>query len=50
MDINLSSGIEKSQSISDMHWSNGAQFFWQGSGFGDIAELGFEIKTLEPIL
>ena len=45
MDINLSSGIEKSQSISDMHWSNGAQFFWQGSGFGDIAELGFEIKN-----
>ena len=45
MDVQLSSGLEKSQTIADMHWSNEAQFFWGGEhNAGDYVNLGFEVK------
>ena len=45
MDVQLSSGLEKSQTIADMHWSNEAQFFWGGEHkAGDYVNLGFEVK------
>ena len=43
MDIRLTGGTEKSQSIEAMNWSNGAQFFWTGATAGDRAELGFRV-------
>ena len=45
MDVQLSSGLEKSQTIADMHWSNEAQFFWGGEHkASDYVNLGFEVK------
>lgn len=45
MDVQLSSGLEKSQTIADMHWNNEAQFFWGGEHkASDYVNLGFEVK------
>lgn len=44
MDIMLNGGIERSQSIPAMNWSNGAQFFWADAKPGDEAILGFKVE------
>lgn len=44
LDIQLKGGIEKSQSIPAMNWSNGAQFFWADAKPGDEAVLGFKLE------
>ncbi|WP_455585913.1 glycoside hydrolase family 172 protein [Bacteroides sp.] len=41
LDIVLTGGEEKSQTIPFMNWSNHAQFFWKDSRMGDEALLGF---------
>ena len=43
LDIRLTGGIERSQSIPAMNWSNGAQFFWAEAKEGDKASLGFKV-------
>lgn len=43
LDIRLTGGIEKSQSIPAMNWSNGTQFFWAEAKEGDKAFLGFKV-------
>lgn len=47
LDIVLTGGEEKSQTLSFMNWSNHAQFFWKDSKVGDKALLGFCVS--EPI-
>ena len=44
MDIRLTGGEERSQSMAHMGWSNGAQFFWRGGVPGDTARLGFRVE------
>ncbi len=44
MDIRLTGGEERSQSMAHMGWSNGAQFFWRGGVSGDTARLGFRVE------
>lgn len=44
LDIQLKGGLEKSQSIPAMNWSNGAQFFWAEAKPGDEAVLGFRVE------
>lgn len=47
LDIHLTGGIEKSQSIPRMNWSNGAQFFWAGAKEGDKASLKFKVPQTD---
>lgn len=44
LDIQLKGGLEKSQSIPAMNWSNGAQFFWAEAKPGDEAVLSFRVE------
>ena len=41
MDIRLTGGEERSQSMPHMGWSNGAQFFWRGGRAGRHGPVGF---------
>lgn len=41
--ITLTGGVEKSQTILPMQWSNNAQFFWLGAKPGDKATLTFSV-------
>lgn len=43
LDITLTGGVEKSQTILPMQWSNNAQFFWLGAKPGDKASLTFSV-------
>ena len=43
LDITLTDGVEKSQTILPMQWSNNAQFFWLGAKPGDKATLTFSV-------
>lgn len=43
LDITLTGGVEKSQTILPMQWSNNAQFFWLGAKPGDKATLTFSV-------
>lgn len=43
LDITLTGGIEKSQTIPWMDWSNEAQFFWRDAQAGDKAILKFTV-------
>lgn len=43
LDITLTGGVEKSQTILPMQWSNNAQFFWLGAKPGDKATHTFSV-------
>lgn len=43
LDITLTGGVEKSQTILPMQWSNNAQSFWLGAKPGDKASLTFSV-------
>lgn len=44
MNVSLTGGLEKSQSIPSMKWSNGAHLFWRDARAGDKAVLKFIVE------
>lgn len=43
MNISVIGGMERTQCIPEMNWSNGVQFIWRESQKGDYAGLGFVV-------
>lgn len=43
MNISVTGGMERTQCIPEMNWSNGVQFIWRESRKGDCANLGFVV-------
>ncbi len=43
METRLTGGVEKSQSLPFMNWSNGAQWFWRDAAVGDTARVAFTV-------
>ena len=46
MNISVTGGMERTQCIPEMNWSNGVQFIWRESRKGDCANLGFVVDKL----
>ena len=49
MNISVTGGMERTQCIPEMNWSNGVQFIWRESRKGDCANLGLWLMREENI-